>query len=487
MPTNDPRAGETWELFDPSTERASQAVILTILHQPFQSGPGTVRLMNRLGRTIVVPMNSFLISWQYLHEAIQHSCWYRDRTPRCDRMASLQVNDPSGWVWVCDQHLPAGQQALLPFDNPRDRDNITALENQCPRCNTSLNTPGSGSEVDPETEIVLQRCGRCGSQWATFLARGNDDDGLTLSEGITAAAEALHGRATNIRAIVGFTAFTAIRRVIQPASHVVGTPVQQGNNIGANTVIVIGDRPVTGGRSAATNFTVTQDDRPIRGGDVSQREIERRPDPLMPAVGSIWQAVLGAALVEVVDIRREAPGREVVVFSVGTDPEDRSELSLREFLGRYTLNGRPRLRPGDPHPMAPLPEKGPTKPRAGDTWWHRRTGKPAFILAVEFDTDGRNIVRFNDAGPAVPLELEEFLAAYTIDPPDPGCKAGEEWVDDKGDLIKIEEVRLPRREVVGLNAKGLKTTVPLALFMARYRQVIRRSIYSRLVDDDDDF
>lgn len=477
MSAENPQVGETWELYDPAEGRASQAVIVELTGG--NSGQASaVRLMNRLGRSFVVPVRSFLLTWRYVYEAVTHPCWY-DQRQGCSRRASLQVNDPSGWVWVCDRHLPAGRQALLPFDRPEDRDNLTASETQCPRCNTAIRFPGSSSERDPDSSVTIQRCGRCGSHWVLLMGRGDDEDGVSLCEQINEAAEALHGRAINVRAIVGFASYRAIRDIIRPSSSVAGTPVQQGPGVGANNVVVIGDRPQTGGVRRLGGAP---------GSDEPMPPVERRPlSPLTPAVGSIWQEVLGGALVEVVDIQEDRIDRELVVFQAGL--EDRRTLPVREFLARFNVNVRPR------HPMAEPPP--PTKaevaimpgPRAGDTWWQITTGRPSLVVAVETDEDDRHHVRLRDVTPDSPtthLAMDEFVKRFSLDPPDPGCAPGEEWTDDvEGAVLKISEVKLGRREVVGTNRQGQRQVVPLALFMTRYRRVIRRSVYERLLEDDD--
>lgn len=457
-------------------ERASQAVIVEI-SQPRPETAGTVRLVNRLGRAIVIPTRSFLQTWRYVHEAITHDCGYSNRPQGCDRRASLQVNDRSGWAWVCDRHLPVGHQALLPFDMPVDRDNLTTLENQCPRCNTAMTAPGSGTEVDTETGVVVQRCGRCGSQWVSLMGRGEIDDGLSLCEQITDAAEALHGRVANVSAIVGFNAWASIRRIIQPASHVAGTPLRQtSSGVGANNVIVIGDRPTTGVQrlSGLPSLAPTP---------TAEAPVERRPlSPLTPAIGSIWQDVHGAQLVEVIAIQQEFD-REVVVFRIGPSEEDSASLPVRTFLGRFTLNGRPR---SQPIPLPPMPATAPG-PRSGDTWWQRRVGRPVFIVGVETDDDGRHLVHYKDNnGPSVPITMTEFLDSFTIDPPDPGCAVGEEWVGEDGNVFRIDEIRLARREIIGSTATTPRMMVPLAIFMTRYRKLVRRSVYDRLREDDDD-
>lgn len=479
MPADDPQIGETWELQDPVAESASQAVVVEVAPQRRETA-ALIRLVNRLGRSIVVPTRSFLQTWRFLHEAVTHDCWYSNRPQGCDRRASLQVNDRNGWVWVCDRHLPVGHQALLPFDMTGDRDNLTVLEDQCPRCRTPMGTPGSGTECDSETGIVVQRCGRCGAQWVSLLGRGEPDEGVPLCEQITDAAEALHGRVVNVSAIVGFTAWAAIRRIIQPASHVAGTPLvgPSRGGLGANNVIVIGDRP-----GSAVGVQRLSGLPSLAPTPAAEAPVERRPlSPLTPAIGSIWQEVHGAQLVEVMDIQEDPIDREVVIYRVGPNEGDSASLPVRTFLGRYTLNGRPR---SQPVPLPPTPAVAPG-PRAGDTWWQRRVSRPVFVVGVEFDEEGRHLVRYKDVGPPVAIEMNEFLGAFTIDPPEPGCVVGEEWADEAGVVLKIEEVRVGRREVIGSTATTSKMMVPLAIFVTRYRKIVRRSVYERLLEDDDD-
>lgn len=458
MPVDQPQVGETWELYDPTTEKASQAVVVELrFGTPLAAE--AVRLVNRLGRSMVIPTRSFLQMWRFAHDATEHTC------VTCSNQACFQTNDDQGWVWICERHLRLGAQALLPADRPQDRDLLLVGDLHCPHCNTTSSYPGSGAECDPETLVVVHRCGRCGSQWALILGAGQDDDGLVLSESVTSAAEALHGRVLNIRAIVGHAAWAAIRRVIRPATHIAGVPVQQGPNIGALTVIVIGSRVSTGGVQR------------LGGVQITRTPVE--PVPILPGIATIWRNHLGGPLVVVRELQETAGGHDVL-FS---DGEATHRLDARDFVRNYGISHTP-IEATAPAPRPP-PEGSPA-PRPGETWWFRGPAtRPVFVLAVNVNEAGSQAISYKDMAEATATaSVAEFLTKFSFDPPDPGCAPGEEWVDHQGTVFRIDEVRLGRREIVVSSTTSTRGVVPLALFVTRFRKLVRKSVYSHLDKDD---
>lgn len=466
MPADQPQIGETWEFYDTQVERASQAVVVEV--RP--AGPGqasVIRLVNRLGRSMVVPERSFLLVWHFVHPAPSTEC----TSDGCTAVGCFQVHDERGWVYSCERHLRMGAQALLPADRPQDRDVLLEGDHQCPQCNTTSSYPGSGEECDLETSMVVRRCGRCGSQWVLILGSGDDTDGLVLSEAVSNAADALHGRVVNVRAVVGHAAWLAIRRVIQPATQIVGVPVQQGPHVGALNVVVIGQRISTGGV------------RRLGGGSPTVRAPSSTT--LLPGVGTIWRNSTTDTYVEVKALH-EFEGAAEVDYSDGAQTH---RMGVRDFLRTHIVSdtqARPTVLKQSPPVAIPL---GPPGPRPGETWWLKGAAtRPVLVLALDVNDAGRSVVRYKDvADEDVTTEVGTFLESFVYDPPDPGCAVGEEWVDADGSVYRIDEVRLARREIVISSPTSTRGTVPLARFVMRFRKLVRKSVYSRLASDDDDF
>ncbi len=457
MSSDNPELGETWELFDPLQGKSSQAVVIE-LTEGFPSTAPIIRVMNRLGRRTTVARSLFRLNWRFVHEAPNQACWYANRPERCQDKAFFRIlADHDGWTWICTRHIPAGRTVQFPFDRLDERA-LGTSEIGCPSCHTPTRSVGSGTILYTATDVRVNFCGRCGSNWVRLDLE--DSDGVRLVEQVAHAGEALHGRARNIQAFVGFEAWTVVRRVIQPQVEIQGIPVRQNQIVGPRTVIVTGESV-----HARVPETTSH----------ASREV-----PILPAIHSFWVQIRGGRIVEIQKVTVDQTTGGVVTFQVPGQDQP-STLPLRDFFRQFRVN-TPKEDEVQTLPHEPLPQE---RPLAGDTWWSWDTKKPVMVLRV--DADGE-VVRFKGAGlPDMTIPIEGFIAAYQLEPPVPDCLPGEEWIDNnQSKIVRIREVDMVRRRIGVTNKSGTIEFIPLGTFAASFVRLERVSVYARILDAEDD-
>jgi len=242
MPADNPLVGETWEMVDPVTGEAAQAVVAEI-------DSGAVRLIARLGRRLAMPRRSFLTTWHFVQEAPNHVCAHGT----CENPGYLRVDDLGTWVLVCQDHLPAWVQPLLPTDDPEN----SSLD-RCPLCRSS--TRGSGSNAHEVEGVMLQHCGSCDCYWVSVEVESDEEDtqaaefdrGVQLGEAIGDVTPLLEQRGLRVRGVIGQRALVALQRTVggaglsqenKPSFQGVELTVEPRLNF---TLVLIGDRARTG-------------------------------------------------------------------------------------------------------------------------------------------------------------------------------------------------------------------------------------------------
>jgi hypothetical protein len=128
-----------------------------------------------------------------------------------------------------------------------------------------------------------------------------------------------------------------------------------------------------------------------------------------------------------------------------------------------------------------------TIPRPADTWWKIGTNQPVFIASLEKEEIGHHdgfVVCYKDEGLAKRTELSEFLKTFSFSPPVPSCKVGEEWFNNENVILRVKEIR--PREVIGSTHTNPRMIVPIAVFAASYKLLVRKSIYDCILADDED-
>lgn len=141
------------------------------------------------------------------------------------------------------------------------------------------------------------------------------------------------------------------------------------------------------------------------------------------------------------------------------------------------------------------PSDIPAEPRLvqpGSRWVHRGTGSSVEIASVEND-----IVSFRQEEQVFRMLLDDFVKfhrPFTIegiptDPlPDIDIAVDEEWEGPEG-LVRIVTID-SKREIVTVTWSGeRKRTAPLSLRefgTGKWRKIQRRTVFQRLLDDDED-
>jgi len=323
MPADNPLVGETWEMVDPVTGEAAQAVVAEI-------DSGAVRLIARLGRRLAMPRRSFLTTWHFVQEAPNHVCAHGT----CENPGYLRVDDLGTWVLVCQDHLPAWVQPLLPTDDPEN----SSLD-RCPLCRSS--TRGSGSNAHEVEGVMLQHCGSCDCYWVSVEVESDEEDtqaaefdrGVQLGEAIGDVTPLLEQRGLRVRGVIGQRALVALQRTVggaglsqenKPSFQGVELTVEPRLNF---TLVLIGDRARTGIQRL--------------GGTPGRQTPERQTTTLgVPERGTLWTALQGGPRVQINDVQisRAAggPGQRMTVKAHTVEAPSREiEVGLQEFLSLY--------------------------------------------------------------------------------------------------------------------------------------------------------
>ncbi len=396
MPADSPLVGETWEMTDPVTGEAAQAVVSEV-------DSGAVRLIARLGRHLAMPRRSFLMTWHFVLEAPAQVCAHG----QCEELAYLRVNDLGAWVMVCKDHLPAHIQPLLPTDDPD-----SSSFDRCPLCSAS--THGQASNSHEVEGVVIEHCGSCDCYWVSVLGESDEEDdqaaefdrGVQLGEALSDVAPLLEQRGLRVRGVIGQQALVALQRTIGGAGlSQENTPSFQGVELTVqpllgNHLVLIGDRPRTG----VQRLGGTPGRQP--GG----------PEVLsVPERGTSWGHLSGGPTVRVEDVSigevADGPGQRMVVKARTLDiPVREVQFGLQEFLGLYRQLPSNKAVSETPPKERRTPEPPPCK--VGEEW----TSPEGKFVKVTRITDNSVIVR-HEEGLAQTIPTYIFRTRYKKAPP----------------------------------------------------------------------
>lgn len=180
----------------------------------------------------------------------------------------------------------------------------------------------------------------------------------------------------------------------------------------------------------------------------------------------------------------------LAIYIIGHQPQ--------EVRGVSRLGGQPDRCSPDTLPTAPIrsdppftnapsrlrPTDVPRDLAEGAVWWHKTVWQQAHIVQVGTNNLRELFVKFRADGALSIMLLGDFLTYYQERPLPPPCDVGEEWVDSSGKSIRV----------IALDATLLAATVsdsssqflcPYGQF-SKWRKIVRRSIYERLVEESDD-
>lgn len=517
MPVDSPQLGETWEFNDPQSGRPAQAVVLARTST-------AVQLMNRLGRTINVPLRSFLTVWRFIRATPGQTCAHAD----CESIGYLRIQDLGNWVWVCENHRPAWVQPLLPTDNPNDTSLPGGLA-QCPCCGAAIERAFQTEEVR-DSLFTIRTCQTCSRRWVLLIGMGDEMDGMRFADAVIGLAEFFEGEHLRAYAYVGSTALDAMRRAAGGLGSVSGSPqlagveLQVQDGFGANNVIVVGENPRTGVQSLGPGTARVVGESIIpevgtlwRGDGVSVKVLEssresirietptgtqtvstsfffshytqdrehvqlehgdNRETFLVPQLSTIWQASRGQDLVQIAGVER-GPFRRIQFRNISPELPGTSTLELRDFLARY----RPYLGAFEP-PTNESPPEPPPEPK--ETWWHRTISRPVQVHEVSQTADGERFVRFNaNDGPATTMLMGDFFDSYTRDQPEPPCIVGDELVSAGNEVFRVVRVDLSQGSVELEDRQGrLHNAISWRAVETEFTKLERRTRADALLDDD---
>lgn len=518
MPANTPQLGETWEFNDPQSGRPAQAVVLAVTST-------AVQLMNRLGRTINVPLRSFLSVWRFIRGTPGQTCAHAD----CESVGYLRVQDLGNWVWVCENHRPAWVQPLLPTDNPNDESLPGGLA-QCPCCGAAIERAYQTEEVR-DVLFSIRTCQTCSRRWVLLIGMGDEEDGFRFADAVIGLAEYFEGEGLRAFAYVGSTALDSMRRAagglgsVSGAPQIAGVELQNQDGFGSNNIIVVGENPRRTGVQSLGPGTARVVGESIlpetgtlwRGGGESVKVLQatrasvqietavgvrdvtlshffshytqdrehvqlehgaNRETFLVPQLTTIWETTQGRGLVQIVGVER-GRHRQIQFRQVSPELPGTTTLGLREFLARY----RPYLGafepPSDEERSEPLPE-------AGETWWHRTISRPVQVHEIGQTDEGERFVRFNsNNGPATTMLMGDFMDIHTRESPEAPCAEGDELLDGQEKTYRVVKV-IPDLGAVDLqDSEGNSlNSVSWNAIQREFTKLERRTRADALMGDD---
>lgn len=311
-----------------------------------------------------------------VQEAPEQSCAYAG----CQSSGYLQVQDLGRWVWVCQQHLPAHAQPLLPTDNNLDNwSSQGADEERCPSCNETANSAGS-SVRDMEGHQV-HRCGSCSTLWVRETPPEGEEPGIWGGEIIERLASVLETIGQQAQAFAGRTIWQSLFEVFGSSlqqTGVAGVPVRMhtGNPM---SVVLLGARPQTNVNRGVQRL----------GGQPDRQS----PSQSIPEEGSTWK-LLGSRSKRIFTVERiryadqpDQPGRRIQIEGID-DKGKAFQVWLDEFLQKYELHRQ--TEPAIPAIGVPC--------EIGEEWADS-SGKTVKIvdieagqIVVEMETGGRALV-----------------------------------------------------------------------------------------------
>lgn len=441
----------------------------------------------------------------------------------------LQVDDLGSWVWVCDQHLPAWVQPLLPTDRPGDSSLPGGLS-QCPCCGAAIQRNFTTEEVNG-TPFVIRRCHNCTRLWTLLIGIGDEEDGYRFADAVIGLAEHFENHSLRAFGMAGSVALDSMRRAAgglgtnPDTPQLSGVELQPREEYGANNIIMIGEAPRTGVQSLGPGVARVHRQGVVlpqigtlwRQGETSVRVLSATPRAvrvegrngshqtlrveefferytqavehvqaegtgtstvLVPQLNTIWQSTLGPDLVQVL-ASSEGSFREITYRPISPELPDTQTLELRSFLSRF----RPYHGQFEPEPN-PEPEDRPT---AGETWWHRVLLSPVRVVRVA-EIPGGTFVQFNaNNGPATSMLLNDFINNHVREAPEAPCQEGDELVDAKDRTFTVSKVDHERGLVSMVDSEGKDPLgwVSWRSISSEFTKLERRTRASVLMADDD--
>lgn len=184
-------------------------------------------------------------------------------------------------------------------------------------------------------------------------------------------------------------------------------------------------------------------------------------------------------------------GQDLQVYIIGSRPTAAGAKGVQQ-LGSLGGISRPEI-------DVPSPSSSPSKtftndlkvtpqsssPRnlsPGAQWWHKTQYEQVYVVEVGTHSSLGMYVTFRADGVLQRLPLEQFMAEYQLDLPQPPCQLDEEWVDSRDHVVRV--VYLDEQGATVQSTTGARYLLPYKQF-SRWKKIERKSVYDRLVEDDD--
>jgi hypothetical protein len=236
---------------------------------------------------------------------------------------------------------------------------------------------------------------------------------------------------------------------------------------------MIADDSVGSNNLVAIGYHVTE----IRGvSQISSANATLRdpaPNPL-PATGSEWRAVL-------------QPYDTVTVFGLVQEGSDTTvrfgtetsidRLPLREFFAKYRL-------PLTEETVGVVKAIDAQNPRRDETWWANDFTGPLYVIGV-YTTNDVEYVKFRTrAGQTRVVTKQEFLKVSLAVPPIVACSPGDEW-EDPSDKEVFTIVNTDNQFITLRRNSTGEERRELSWAIARWKKIVRKSIFERIMEDED--
>lgn len=423
MPFNDPRVGELWEMRD-IEGRAVRGVVADVTST-------AITLVSLTGNRSRVPPRSLNLAWAYVSAPrTAYNCARRS----CDQQAVFRYYRGQSPEYACARHMPVGTRGeLLPDqpDAPGQPSREVTAPTPCPQCThlepvEVLADPNATGLDLPPPEASEWTCPLCSARWILIITRPDVNYGTHWQ----------------------MTALTAARNRAMRQGHEVVSVQTSASTFGVilinehlepevgNAAVLWGDVPLTWSLplpGVAGSWVRLQ---------LRSRAVTRQTRERVPAANDSMLQLLRNASEEVVTPMDEHEVHRVIV--------------------------------------------------PGTRWVHKGQGQTVEIMEVE-----NGAVAFRADEQSFRMTIEDFLSfhrpfSFDASPaptmPLPEIAPGEEWTSVEG-TVTIVDVNSKREQVSVRWAHGGQKTSRLdlrAFAGDKWRKVIRKTAFQRIMDDEDD-
>lgn len=469
MPTDSPQFGEVWTMNDPLTARPMDGIVGDV-------NPQRVLFVSLTGSRHAVAGSRLNLVWRFSRVALQDPDLPNCSRAGCGNQGVTRCTRRSGAheEYACPRHIPIGIRSE--YTSVAENYTVPIHAVSCPSCRNS----------DPVEDVRfaiagarLWGCAFCSTaRWITIETPSSPSARLRLYDDTLLETARHNIEATNI--LLSTRGYSALVEVIDgrsvfhtlPATPTVDLPPP------VEAVITL--------RTAPRRPVRRLGGAPDRGGVVDTRQT--------PNMRQIFQEMLSEAPAPPLDLHQEHPITSLVMGNARGEASTIAN-TMRRALEEVPTPSRVLTR----HPESPVMDNEIT---AESQWIQKSSADIIEVLGIERALDGSPIIRFRrtaeDNEPAVRLSRPDFLALHrpynpnhpsSVDPSKPPIEItiGEEWASSDGDSIVISSVD-GRKEIVygdDLNTKK-RRQIPFAQFEGgRWRKVVRRSAYARILDEDD--